>query len=290
MNKVCVLMSTYNGEKYLLEQIESILNQENVLVSLLVRDDGSKDNTIKILKSYEKEEKLKLILDKRNLGPANSFMEILYNSPDYEYYAFADQDDIWLKNKLLTAIEQLKDFSVPALYCSNQLVYKNEIVEGLRFKKEPNHGLVQAICGNIFSGCTMVFNKDLADVLKKNKPSPEVLRIRMHDTWVMAVAEYIGTVVYDHNSYIEYRIHANNTVGLKTNKINRFIHKISNKNGRHGRSLLAKELMKVVNENSEKKEVVESFVNKKGLLKNSILNNCGENKVLFVIKAAIGWV
>lgn len=101
---ILVLMSTFNGEKFIREQIESILAQENVNIKLLVRDDGSTDKTLDILNEYKNKGKLNYYIGK-NLGPQLSFMHLLQNAPYCEYYAFADQDDVWLKDKLSTAIK-----------------------------------------------------------------------------------------------------------------------------------------------------------------------------------------
>lgn len=295
MNTVCVLMSTYNGEKYLAEQIESILNQKGVIVYLFVRDDGSTDNTVDILKKYQSENKLEVYQDEENLGPANSFMKLLYDSFDYDYYAFADQDDIWLEEKLFVAIQKMKEKNnLPTLYCSNQLIYKDNRVKGVRFLHEPEHGLIEAICGNVFSGCTMVFNKELADVIKKkqHRPNSDVLRMRMHDTWVIAVAECIGDVIYDQNSYIKYRIHENNTVGLKKGKVKRVIEKLIGIQKKGGRSRLASDLQKVKQLKDNKAQIVCAFAerNRNKLLKKEIISQCGENRIIFVIKVLLGWI
>ena len=97
-------MSTYNGQKYIRQQIDSILQQTNVEVNLLVRDDGSKDDTIKILDEYKQEGKLTYYTGP-NLGPQLSFLNLLNNCPKADYYAFADQDDYWEKDKLSTAVK-----------------------------------------------------------------------------------------------------------------------------------------------------------------------------------------
>ena len=109
MEKVCVLMSTYNGEKYLKEQIESILNQENIEVDILIRDDGSTDNTLNILENYTQKYKNIRYYTGENLRSAKSFMNLLFTVKEYDYYAFSDQDDVWKKNKLYTAVSKLKE-------------------------------------------------------------------------------------------------------------------------------------------------------------------------------------
>lgn len=284
-------MSTYNGEKYLSEQIDSVLAQEDVEITLIVRDDGSNDSTMSILNTYRKIENLIVLEDNLNLGPACSFMNLLYESKDYDYYAFADQDDIWHKEKIITAISMIKkDETVPALYCSNQWILKDGNIGGLRFTHNVKHGIVQAICGNVFSGCTMVFNRKLAEILKRpnNRPSTDILKIRMHDTWVIAVAECTGVVVYDENSYIEYRIHENNTVGLKKGKFKRLKQKIVDKSHRNGRSKLATELIKLQITDDRIYSIVKAFAMKdrRGLLKKSIIKN--SNDRYFIVKTLFG--
>lgn len=116
---VQVVMSTYNGEKYLKEQIDSILSQEGVDVRLYIRDDGSSDRTTDILASYQEHKNVK-IEKGNNLGFAKSFLTALDECDEADYYAFSDQDDVWEKDKLSTAIEILEEESqsTPLLYCS----------------------------------------------------------------------------------------------------------------------------------------------------------------------------
>src|SRR5574344_1284030 len=106
MDKVNVLLSSYNGEKYIKTLLDSVLSQENVDVDLLVRDDASSDTTIDILQSYQAKKQLNL-LQGENMGPARSFLFLLQHSHDANYYAFADEDDFWEKEKLSVAIEKL---------------------------------------------------------------------------------------------------------------------------------------------------------------------------------------
>ena len=95
-------MSTYNGEKYLSQQIDSILNQKEIDVHLFIRDDGSYDNTWKLLEEYKQKYEKINIISAKNVGVGNSFMNLLYSVPNiYDYYAFSDQDDIWEPNKII---------------------------------------------------------------------------------------------------------------------------------------------------------------------------------------------
>lgn len=223
--RVLVLLSTYNGIKYLREQIESILAQEQVEVSILIRDDGSTDNTKQLLNDYcSKYNNISLIASSDNLRPGNSFMELIYYAGQdcfekYDYYALADQDDIWLKNKLFCAIKKIedsKDTAQPILYCSNQILYKNEKECGVRYIHAPRIDLPSVINSNKVSGCTFVMNKCLLmKICSAPHPSRKLMLRRMHDVWIVLAAICSGELIYDNKSYILYRIHENNVVGIK---------------------------------------------------------------------------
>ena len=225
MERVCVLLSTYNGEKYLTSQLDSILNQKNVVVDLLVRDDGSTDNTLSILQEY----KNKGLLDwyeGDNLGSAKSFWDLLLNANDSEYYAFADQDDFWLEEKLCRAVSQIKAQITdrPILYFSKKTIV-NENLEEFGVDDEPVRGvgLQFSLLRGFAAGCTMVFNKKL--YLELIKYIPEVMS--MHDSWVLKVAGAVGEITFDSSSYILYRQHSNNTIGNQT-KVKSFKRHLNN--------------------------------------------------------------
>lgn len=227
MDTVLILMSSYNGEKYIEEQIDSILSQEGVIVKLLVRDDGSKDATPKILERYKQQGKLDYYLG-NNRGWRDSFMHLAINSPECDYYAFSDQDDKWLPEKLLRALETLKKMGPgPNLYTSNVRYWENGVDKGLSMpdviRTDVYHSLL--FCESF--GCTMLFNRALMDIVKKAPPKISVA----HDFWFMQVACILGEVYYDRNSYILYRQHDNNQLGydkffLERNKrrIDNYLH------------------------------------------------------------------
>lgn len=214
MFKIVVLMSTYNGEMYLREQIDTILSQ-TMKVDLIVRDDGSQDKTQIILEEYKKKGKLNWYKGK-NIGFVESFLELLRNAPNADYYAFADQDDYWEKNKIEIAVNKIKDEKVPCLYCSNlKVVDKNLVEKGYYFRKNfLNIKLDTILLDNIAAGCTMVFNLKLAKVINRYIP----IGILYHDWWICLLAIIEGKVVYDNSSYIKYRQHSSNVVGFKEKK------------------------------------------------------------------------
>ena len=113
--KLAVLMSTYNGSKYLRQQLESILNQVcDCEIDIWVRDDGSSDDTLKILREYAAFGRLRWYTGE-NLKPARSFLDLVKHCPGYDYYAFSDQDDVWYPNKLRDGIDRIKNQCGPAM-------------------------------------------------------------------------------------------------------------------------------------------------------------------------------
>lgn len=263
MYKVQVLLSTYNGEKYIKEQIESILNQKEVEVSLLIRDDGSSDKTIEIIGKLADKNNNIIYYKDENLGPARSFMDLLYKSGEYDYYAFADQDDIWRNQKLISAINMLKEKeNEPSLYMS-ALEVVDENLNLIETKKvNGNLSFEGEMIRNFATGCTMVLNKKLCDIIKQYNPSYLI----MHDSWITRVCYAVGgNVIIDDNSYIKYRQHTGNVLGYKDEgfqKLKRQF-KIAFKNNISMRVNIAKELKNGYYKmlTNEAKEVVDNLIN-----------------------------
>lgn len=220
---VLVLMSTYNGEKFITEQLDSILCQEGCNVHLLIRDDGSTDGTKLILKKYAScHENISLMKDGGNLKPAKSFMTLLCSSLSYEYYAFADQDDIWKKDKLLAGIKVLEGLEIPAIYTANAYFVdsKGESMNKLEHTFSNIHTNAETILSiSQFLGCTMVFNDKLADIIRTGGIPDTII---MHDFYLSSVCVLIGGLVkYDPEPHMYYRQHANNTIGVSSSIISK---------------------------------------------------------------------
>lgn len=302
--KVAVLMSSYNGEKYLREQIDSILKQKKVCVDLYVRDDGSSDGTKDILCGYG--ETIRVCYGK-NMGVGRSFMQLVYKVPgDYDYYAFSDQDDIWLPQKLQRAIEFLEAEieHMPVLYVSNQILVnaKGEKI-GSRYEQKPNTDYKQILCQNKVSGCTMVWNRNLQKLLQeeKRRPSRELLENRIHDVWVAMAAAVMGKIVYDPEGYIYYRQHEKNVVGVRRVCMwKQWMDKIKKPSLRRGRSLLCKEIYGCFQElilDPSVKSDLECYgfyrqskeLKKKLMQDKSLLFYTGESRAFFLFKVGIQW-
>ncbi len=208
--KVLVLLSAYNGEKFLKEQIDSVLAQKDVGVSLLVRDDGSTDKTEDILKSYGS--KISYYKD-NNIGVKASFFDLISRACPSDFYAFCDQDDFWLPDKLSCACNMLKKTDKPALYFSNLLNADEnlKVISKTDIKTRLTFGA--AMAENPATGCTMVFNRAFFDIIKKT-PAPD--KISMHDTWVYRAALMTGAeVFFDKTPHILYRQHSSNLIGSR---------------------------------------------------------------------------
>ena len=217
--KIAILMSTYNGEKYLEEQISSILNQKTELeINLIVRDDGSTDNTISILEKYKKERLLSYSKEE-NVGAAKSFIKLLMDNKNYDFYAFADQDDYWDCDKIQKGYEAIKIFDKPALYCSNSKMVDADLNEIGRcvHREIPTYTKESILClASCAQGCTTVFNNELAQIIQNN-PMPN--QFIMHDSLLTCLCALInGTIIYDDNPSMLYRIHGKNVFGMATRK------------------------------------------------------------------------
>lgn len=218
MKKVMVLMSTYNGEKYIVEQIESILRQKGVELQILIRDDGSKDRTMDIITKYANKYPNILHYTGGNLGPAYSFLDLINKSYGCDYYALCDQDDVWDDDKLLIAVNMLEKLNTtkPALYYSNlRIVDQNLNYFRLSHNKRREHKTKYlALTEGLMTGCTGVFNESCAALIRGNKP----IYCSMHDTWIYMICKFFGETVYDFEPHISYRQHEGNAIGTFTKK------------------------------------------------------------------------
>lgn len=231
--QVCVLLSTYNGERYLQEQIASVHAQEGVKVCLIVRDDGSTDSTVDMLSRFQNEHQLKLIPGGVNLGSAISFLKLLESAPnDCQFFAFCDQDDVWQKNKLARATTALAPFGeqVPAMYCSRlEIVDSNLQLLGLsRVPKRMGFG--NAMVENVATGCTIVLNQRARSLIVSALPD----QCDMHDWWIYLVISCFGKVIYDPTPAIRYRQHGGNTVGASVSMRLELLKRISRFKNRSG--------------------------------------------------------
>lgn len=230
MKTIQVLVSTYNGEKYLAQQLDSILAQDcqdKTQLLVRVRDDGSTDGTQKILEDFAERYPQQLVWKQgENVGVIRSFFELLSEAPEAEYYAFSDQDDYWMPDKLSAAIQKLETMDAqnpqePHLYCCRPKLVDVELQEIVSQIKRPpvRASFENALVENVVVGCTAVFNSVLRDYVVWELPRFTV----MHDWWMYLVASALGKVYYDETPHICYRQHGGNVLGTKTNRWEEFV-------------------------------------------------------------------
>lgn len=221
VKKVQILLSTYNGEKYVEQQLDSLLQQEYKNLEILIRDDGSSDKTVSILETYQDQYPNVKVIKGENKGVISSFFELaLKASESADYFAFCDQDDFWKPTKISRAIDLMEKENSDGslLYCSRLDI----VDENLQLLKQsqilPQEvGLENAIIQNVATGCTIVFNKALLELFKSHLPSI-IEKVTMHDAWFYLLGSAFGKVIYDEQSHILYRQHSSNTLGMADNK------------------------------------------------------------------------
>ena len=222
MNKnISILLATYNGENYLPAQIDSILEQTNTNWKLLIHDDNSTDNTVDIIKQYQKQNpsKIQFIDDDVSFGNASANFSFLLEHADTEYIMFCDQDDMWLENKIELTLQKIQDMEksyhdIPLLVHTDLIVADESLniisksywhYQHLDPSKDSlNRLLVQ----NSITGCTVMINRKLA---KMALPIPE--DVIMHDWWLGLVASAFGKIAYLDETTIFYRQHGKNDTG-----------------------------------------------------------------------------
>lgn len=223
---VAILMCSYNGERFLAEQIDSFERQTHRNWSLVVSDDGSQDGTLEILKAYIDswgQERLKIVQGPQQ-GFVKNFLSLTCSTDiDAEFFAWADQDDIWSEDKLHVALAWLQTIPkhIPALYCGRtKLIDESGTPIGFspRFCLPPSfaNALVQSISG----GNTMVFNQAARDLLQK---ADDNLIIPSHDWWAYQLISGAGGAIhYDPEPRVLYRQHDENLVGSNASLSSRF--------------------------------------------------------------------
>ena len=212
-SQVNIIMSTYNGEKYLREQLNTLLQQTYDNIQIFVRDDGSTDGTMRILWEYEQKAGIH-VLEGKNLGFAGSFMEMLHIASEGDYWAFCDQGDLWFSNKVALAVEWLdgQEQDIPLLYYSlSEMI--DEHGNGLGIQKPPKGSLTfeRAMTGTFGVGFSMVINQRLREEMLKCDPK----KVHSHDWLAGAVALGLGIV------------HVNNTICAKYRRLDSSVTRIS---------------------------------------------------------------
>ena len=199
---VAVIMSTYNGERFIREQIDSILNQTYKNVKIVIRDDGSSDNTVSIIKEYQAKYNNIELHEGKNIGFVRSFFELL-SLVEADYYSYADQDDVWMPNKIELAVNSLNklDDTKPNMAYGNSDYYDENMKLIRKGERNRKYKFLYALFSCVSQGMTMTVNKKTRDMILDNTPSTAFF----HDWWTYLVCISMGNVVYDNVTTVKYR-------------------------------------------------------------------------------------
>lgn len=261
---ISIAMCTYNGEKYLEKQIDSIINQTYNNIELIIVDDCSSDRTVSIIKNYQKNYSfIKLFENELNLGFIKNFEKAI-SLCSGDYIALSDQDDVWKKNKLELFFTNIKDNVL--IYSNAQLIDKNDIKIGELLINPDNllrgNNNKAFLFDNCVSGNTLMFKKEL---IKYILPIPEI--ITFHDLWIAFIATTFGKIDYYHKPLTLYRRYADQVTHVNKKKSSNFLDrynqkkikkiKTSEKHLNNLKSFLSSELLK----DDKTKYIIQELIN-----------------------------
>ncbi|MDC7280492.1 glycosyltransferase family 2 protein [Butyrivibrio fibrisolvens] len=233
MKDIVILLATYNGERFLRQQFDSLFGQSNQDFRLAVHDDGSTDGTVEIINEYRDKypDRIEIFYGNSCGGPKENFLWML-GRVEADYYLFCDQDDVWFPQKLQRSIEALTeaeglihhegDEIQPVCVFTDMKVVDEELNvlsdSFIRYigRLPSNTAYTQILIDNPAAGCTMCFNRQLRDLVVQLAPQLDMKKIPMHDVLVLETAAIMGQVVAIDEPMAYYRQTGFNTMGATT--------------------------------------------------------------------------
>jgi glycosyltransferase involved in cell wall biosynthesis len=214
--KTCVLLSTYNGELFIQDQIDSIIRQTTPPDYLVVRDDGSSDRTLEIIQNRIKESEISLqIILGENMGPAKSFMELFHLgvATDADVFFFCDQDDIWEQEKISVFVSRFNGLPQIPRAVFSKLLLVDETNKPISLTIPPRKiGFGNSIIENVMTGCALACNRSLLKLVSERSFDDPP----MHDHLIYIISTMLGTVEYIETPLTRYRQHGKNVLGYST--------------------------------------------------------------------------
>lgn len=226
-DNIAILMATYNGCKYIVEQLQSLINQTYTNITIYIRDDGSTDNTLDIIQTFTLNYPDKIILIKDETfhrGPKDGFMWLL-SKVEADYYMFCDQDDVWLPFKIEHTLKRMKEVErnnpEKAVMIHTDLVIVDKDLKQIfpsfwvwrHFNVDLNKHFKFCPIGNVFTGCTMMINNFCKPIV-----FPMSSYASMHDEWIGLKVSQFGIVENLKEQTILYRQHDSNVCSIGTQK------------------------------------------------------------------------
>ena len=243
MSKIQVLLSSYNGEKYIKQQLESINNQTFPNIDILVRDDGSSDQTLSQLIEYSQSHDNISIMKGTNVGVIESFIQLLNHTDEHsDYFCFCDQDDVWMQDKIEIAVNALSEYStVPGMVFTSTQLVDADLHPIKIWPESPNRtpAFENALIENVAVGATITFNKAARDLIRSESIHAD--RLQMHDWWTYLCISAFGKVIYISQPSIYYRQHGNNVVGGTSTSLEKWKRKWKSYRKHSGSRLLYKQ-------------------------------------------------
>ncbi|MDR3520158.1 MAG: glycosyltransferase [Acidocella sp.] len=216
-DSITILLSTFNGELYLEEQLTSFMDQSFANWRLLWRDDGSSDDSVAIMRNFARkigeERCIELVDSGVHYGAASSFLRLLAHAASCAIVAFADQDDVWLPDKLSNAVRQVTAAGDgPVLYCARQFFVDHQLRGHRLSALHSGRGFPACLTQNIANGNTLVMNQSAVRLVVATK-APEAT---LHDWWsYIVISACDGQVIFDPEPQILYRLHNKNLIGRR---------------------------------------------------------------------------
>lgn len=274
-----ILMATYNGSRFIEEQIQSIVNQSFTDWNLYVHDDGSSDNTISLVEKFI-DSRIHLIKDNVSFGNSSlNFLYLLEKSDPADYYFFSDQDDVWLPNKLQDTLNEIiaiehGEFGIPVCVGTDLIVVNSKLQEMNKSFYDYSKFISDAcfntlIIENVFTGCTMCINKAVIPYLQKLHNNYE--DIIQHDWLIALICASDGRISQLNKTTMLYRQHENNVVGAKKfsirNNLNIKIIKSKIKKIKELRNKINKQLecVDLIINNPNTSIIIRKYTNTKGI-------------------------
>lgn len=218
-DKISVAMATYNGERYIEEQINTILNNLKENDELIISDDGSNDKTVDIIKKYIEKDKRVKLFNGPQCGLKQNFANAINNTSG-KYIFLSDQDDIWMQNKVEKVIQCFKNQNATVVIHDAEIVDSNlkTIIPSFFEYRNSGKGILKNIWKNTYIGCCMAFEKSI-----KEKILPIPNDIEMHDQWIGILSEKYGKSVFLNEKLIKYRRHDSNVSQMHHHKLCKMI-------------------------------------------------------------------